>query len=411
MSNFERLTATSSQDVLSIIPFNLGFWPSASVVCIGVAGAAVRATLRVDLPDPEAGSLAGFAELVAQTLRNDPGANGTLLAIYGAQDWDGAGPGPAGALASVLAEELGRSGMPLRDGWYVGPEHWRHLHCVSAGCCPGAGQPLSGILTSTMSAELVFAGKSYEPDPAVRAAECVKPLPEPLARAIAAHTERAWPALAERALEARQFALLMQQWRLAMARLPQLPDPPAMGYLVASLRHATVRDAVQVMAAAGVQAAVRGAGFCGFLEASRGRSIRLAAPGPTAAERLLLDHEAAAAAGWESADYAAVLMAGTGGGPGPAPDWQRMEQAEALLRHLSRAADGSARAAALTMIGWIQWCKGRSSVAARYLHLALETCPGYRLAALLDELLAQGCVSGWATNPETAWRPSVGELG
>ncbi|WAP50887.1 DUF4192 family protein [Arthrobacter sp. ATA002] len=48
--------------------------------------------------------------------------------------------------------------------------------------------------------------------------------------------------------------------------------------------------------------------------------------------------------------------------------------------------------------------QGRGSRAQLYLARCLEAYPGYRLAELLDELLATGIFPLWARTAETAWR-------
>ena len=50
---------------------------------------------------------------------------------------------------------------------------------------------------------------------------------------------------------------------------------------------------------------------------------------------------------------------------------------------------GEAGAAALTGRGWIEWCRGKGSFAHALFNRAEAEHPGYRLAALLDELASR----------------------
>jgi hypothetical protein len=80
-----------------------------------------------------------------------------------------------------------------------------------------------------------------------------------------------------------------------------------------------------------------------------------------------------------------------------------MASLERILEQLGTAG-GEAGAAALTGRGWIEWCRGKGSYAHALFSRADEEHPGYRLAALLDELASRGTLCGWAGRRETAWQ-------
>jgi hypothetical protein len=86
------------------------------------------------------------------------------------------------------------------------------------------------------------------------------------------------------------------------------------------------------------------------------------------------------------------------------PDWKRLDALDVLLQDLAGRGGGEARAAALTLRGWIQWCRGSGSLADALLRQAETEQPGYRLAALLAELVHRGTLCGWAGNSGAAWR-------
>ncbi|MFQ4150344.1 DUF4192 domain-containing protein [Arthrobacter sp. LAPM80] len=87
-----------------------------------------------------------------------------------------------------------------------------------------------------------------------------------------------------------------------------------------------------------------------------------------------------------------------------APQWDRIDNSEKLLRQLLTIAAPTHAAAPLTMLGHICWWKGRGTAAANYMHVALTFDPDYHLAMLLDQMLGAGVVAGWAQHKNTAYR-------
>jgi len=109
--------------------------------------------------------------------------------------------------------------------------------------------------------------------------------------------------------------------------------------------------------------------------------------------------EGVARSGSVPAGYGEVLM-----GVAPdVPDWAGLEALDRVLGQLA-VLGGQAAAAALTMRGWVAWCRGRGSYAAAHLEQALELEPEYRLAELLLDLVGRGTLCGWAARKEAAWQ-------
>lgn len=91
------------------------------------------------------------------------------------------------------------------------------------------------------------------------------------------------------------------------------------------------------------------------------------------------------------------------------PDWKRVDRAEAMAFELMKVVPEGQRAPMLTLMGWLQWLKGSGTQAERYLKLALEDAPGYRLAVLLhEELISIVQIAEVAKNPDTAYRRPLG---
>lgn len=87
------------------------------------------------------------------------------------------------------------------------------------------------------------------------------------------------------------------------------------------------------------------------------------------------------------------------------PDWARVDRAQELAFELMKTTPEGQRAPMLCLIGWLDWLKGKSSFAARYLKLATDDVPGFRLASLLAELINRGLVADVARNRATAYTP------
>lgn len=91
-------------------------------------------------------------------------------------------------------------------------------------------------------------------------------------------------------------------------------------------------------------------------------------------------------------------------GEGIRPDWTRVDGAEEAARQLIAAAPESYRAPLLTVIGWLYYLKGQSSVAAEHFDAALEDVPGYRLAELMEELISHGKIAPVAADETTGFK-------
>lgn len=417
MTASDHLKIASPEDVLGFIPHSLGYWPTHSLVAMTMQGKRLGATLRVDLPaDGSPGSpdiFACFARTVAGYLEADEAADGVLLALFTGSDATVSGGEGAvwAALLEELEQALAESGMPVRDAWLIGAEHWRNAYCTDS-CCAPPGRPLDDIRNSRLNAEMVLRGSAVGPAPAD-----APPTSAPPADPALVEAEQEWfRLLSGHARDRFQFSQVLDVWTLVLRSPggPRLPMELA-GYLRASLRVPTWRDAVLVMAAAGSEAAEQGAADFGMFDSRAPGS----GPGATAPPVPLpplaglppLPQGNSAAGGPGPAG-------GGGSGAGPAvpgygevllglapsvPDWPRLASLDRILVQLG-GSGGEAGAAALTGRGWIEWCRGRGSFADALFRQAEAEHPGYRLAALLAELASRGTLCGWAARREAAWQ-------
>ncbi|MFW0771581.1 DUF4192 domain-containing protein [Paenarthrobacter nitroguajacolicus] len=410
MTSNRTLSIHQPEDILGYIPHMLGYWPEDSLVAITMQGKVLGATLRVDLPKLDSSkSRSGFADQIRNFLIADEEANGVVLAIYTDAGWaDGSVARQAIPLLSALQLSLDEVDLSVRDAWLVGTEYWRSAYCTDPGCCPLPGLPVDRIKNSRLSAELVYRGSSIGPSPR---SEHGKPQ---LARAgvldplvLAAESRYGKQILggwrSEPCLDA-----VLAVWHHVLKRceagyrLDPGTDADILGFLRTTLRVPSWRDAVVVMAAAGMESAKSGAAAFGLF-------VEDASDTPFNPQELGIQGIAFPAAKVQGGvkpsedvfTYGDVLL----GMQPEMPCWSTLDALQQVLAVLCIDGEsGVVPAAALTLQGWISWCKGRGSVAHACLTRAEAAQPGYRLAELLMDLLGQGTICAWARSSDTAWR-------
>ncbi|NUS37076.1 MAG: DUF4192 domain-containing protein [Pseudarthrobacter sp.] len=428
----ERLTIHGPEDILGFIPHSLGYWPESSLVAMTLHGTTLGATLRLDLPGPQAGAdPCAYARAVRRYLESDGEADGSLLAIFGGDSGTAVPPAYRPLLAQVRSV-LDQAGMPVREAWYVGDQYWRDAFCTEPSCCPFPGRPVQQIRDSRLNTEMVYRGSSVGPAP--RNSSVPAPAVSSLHLAAVRGEEAAWAEkLGSRTADRVQFHAVLDCWE-ALLRMPEtqpwLPEVERDAFLRATLLYTGWRDAVLIMAAAGRRAAEAGAEDFGTVTESSGapglrpRTTQggtlgeavagppvLRLPGPAAdppsggrirtgaSGRAMRLHKEGSPGGEAVPGWGEILM-----GVAPQlPDWSCLDKLDRVFEQLA-ALGGQPAAAALTGRGWISWCRGRGSYAAAYLEQALELDPQYRLAELLLELVARGGICGWAKRKEAAWQ-------
>ncbi|GAB3249867.1 DUF4192 domain-containing protein [Arthrobacter pigmenti] len=419
MSIAKPYGVSTAADVLSFIPHSLGYWPNESLVFITLTGKVSGATLRVDIPDePGPVALRSFVKQVRQYLTSDPTADGAMVAMYTDAGWSPRPAPPHQAVMDAVKAELAAAGMPLRDAWWIGSSGWGCYDCPGNGCCPPSGRPLEEITSSLLNAELIFQGSHYgsslealhEHQPAAGSSP-----DQGVDQAVAANLA----SIGTLWLQKDQFTATLAAWQVAMSGRNQRKHPPgsapdaqSTGFLLASLNNKMVRDCLLVQISVGLSTALTGAKFSGALESPGGfpvvpnglrRAFQVVSI-PGRSKRDTVDDSVEAAAAAVDADELMAFRDVLLGQHDGVPDWPTINRAAALFRSLLGYSSGTPAAALLTMLGWIEWIKGRGSSAGRYVATCLELDAEYELAVLLDELFSHGILPQWATRPGTAWR-------
>lgn len=156
-ASLPKLSVRTIGDLLSAVPYLLGFHPTESIVVVGFDGKRLTFAVRVDLPGAD----------------TDPPDRDALAAhiasVLSRQDIDAVtviGYGPdrsvAPAVASVSAA-LDRSGLKVLDLLRVADGRYWSYVCDDPGCCSPDGNPYDPT-SSEIAAAATYAGQVALPD-------------------------------------------------------------------------------------------------------------------------------------------------------------------------------------------------------------------------------------------------------
>jgi hypothetical protein len=164
-----RVKASTPDALLALVPHLLGFYPSLSLVVLGLGGRRhmVRVTFRYDLPDPADSALAAdLAEHAASVLRRQ---RLDLAALVGY--------GPAGLVVPVLATAvdcLTAEGVRLAEVLRADAGRYWSVLCDDPDCCPAEGRPFDPG-SHPLAAAMTGAGMPALPDRATLARTLLPP--------------------------------------------------------------------------------------------------------------------------------------------------------------------------------------------------------------------------------------------
>ncbi len=381
------IRTTEPRELLSLIPYQLGFAPQRSAVVISLRGARSRVGLiaRVDLADL-ADEQAG--PQVARTLVSHlvaDGARTSVLVLYTDDDARplGASRPEVRARAAFTAAADHLLGEP--ECWVVGPTGYFCLDCTDETCCPPGGRPLSDLTGTQVGAQMVLAGATI-----AGSREDLGDIPPApgearrSARRAAARWARRGAAAAGSELT-RWRAAGLALWRDELARAclthraddegaarePWVPTGSAVaGRLQAALADVLVRDAV----------------LLSFVEGTERVGDRVVA-------------------GDGGDDVGRVLRAIVDPVHGLPPDEHRAAAVRAVLGQVVAHTVRRGQAPALTLLAVLAWWQGDGALAGVLVDRALGSEPEHRLAALVQETLAAGMPPGWVRRDDG--RPRV----
>ena len=143
-------TLTSPHDLLSAIPFVVGFKPDDSIILISVKEDSVSMAMRIDFP-PSLDD--DQIELLMSHLKRDK-ADAVLAVFYLPLITS-----EKSLVIDLISNAIESRGMQLRESLVVANQRWRSLLCSDETCCPVEGSPLPDIQRSRIAVEQVALGK------------------------------------------------------------------------------------------------------------------------------------------------------------------------------------------------------------------------------------------------------------
>ena len=147
---------TSPNELLTVVPYLLGFMPANSLVTLCLSNNRLGLTQRLDLPRPENAHDVASA-LLPSLITENP--DSVILIGYEDQEGD--------SLLAVesLTAALKSSAIDIHDRIIVRDHRWRSLDCQNPSCCPAEGSPVPEPAdVSGVVAEFVGQGVSPHPD-------------------------------------------------------------------------------------------------------------------------------------------------------------------------------------------------------------------------------------------------------
>lgn len=355
------LSLSDIEDILAYIPHALGFHPTDSMVLLLVVGQRLEATMRVDLPEESLTDeqLDTWIRQVTNLTGQMPGIQSIVSVLYVPQVVRNESKGPYLRLIDRLAAQLESLDIMLQHSWCVDAQFiWDYDQPDAQALC---ARPVVDANTTNLS--MVLAGSAPLREPWDGCG-----IPEwPNAQDI---RERAKELVEDKGAGLTRWAELLNL-PVERALLYLHSDPDCAVELLRSLRWKIIRDLLPYLAGTDQDATQI------ILRLLTEEKDQKAVP---ELSNFLLGR------GWRS------------------PDWQRTERLWAVSRDLLGVARGNQRYALMCVLAWIEWARGRGSLALTLLDQVLRECEDYNLAVLLKQLLNTGVMPHWATDQLRAWR-------
>lgn len=360
----QPLSLSDCDDVLAYIPHALGFHPHNSLVLLLIVGQRLEATLRVDLPGeihPE--DRDAWLGQVLRLLERLPQVRSLVAVVYAPENSHNPLKVPYRQIIGALDQALESTDIDLRQAWCLsGNQVWDY-----ADDDVKISFPRPDVALGNTNLSLVLAGSA------------------PLDRPWDGTGIAEW----DNAEQIRQLAKTLDQD--VIDSLDQWAD---------------VLDMDVMKAKAFLHSSQSGA--AGMLAGLRKRIVRDVLPylaGVGAEQTIIMAERLCFNSGKDQAKPLADFLLGRGW---QGPDWRGIERLWSICRDLLGVALAEERHALLCILAWIEWSRGRGSMAIMLLDRVLDEQGDYRLAQLLRELMNRGAMPEWATDELRAWRAQMG---
>ncbi|WP_298461222.1 DUF4192 domain-containing protein [uncultured Cellulomonas sp.] len=330
------IRVNEARELLALIPHNLGFTPTDSLVVVSLRAPSGRVGLiaRIDLAHAFEAARTLTAHLIA-----DGATRAVVVAYTGDED-------AARAAAYAVTDHTAAAGLEHAGTFHVTDTTYRLLDTDTPAF------PVSDFDSTVIAATLVSHGSTYRTS---RDDLGVTPAPD-ADRATAAAARDGYDLFRPAALTEWRRTRSDMMCHLATGILPGA-TPQVAGRLAAALTDVTVRDAI-------------------LCDIAGGREV---------ADALVTDAA-------DTAAVAAVLAKIIDPTNGVAPDLIASDGHRMLLTYIAAHTDS---APAFTLLANLAWWHGAGAEANVHLHRALTIDPDYRLAQTLGQMLDLGLAPGW----------------
>ncbi|MBQ0905476.1 DUF4192 domain-containing protein [Micromonospora sp. U21] len=157
MSDKHRLPITSPADLITAVPYLLGFHPTDSLVLVGLTGPTVAVASRTDLPNP-ADAVDWADEVMPQQLRMLHHADVTATIVIGYGHATQVTPA-----VDTVTSRLRAAGFDVFDALRVTDRRYFSYLCQNPICCPIDGMPFDPD-RSDLALHAIVAGHTTLPD-------------------------------------------------------------------------------------------------------------------------------------------------------------------------------------------------------------------------------------------------------
>lgn len=394
------LRVREPQELLALIPFQLGFQPSESVVLVSLREPRhqVSLVMRVDLAElaqPDDGRQ--LARSMVSHVASDGGRD-TVVVVYTdtpvPPDRDGRSPAWR-AVGHYLGAAEGFLGAA--DLWVVSTTGYHALGCADPRCCPPGGRPITDLLSTVVGAEMVLAGAVVMPS---REQLAWTPRAAQRERRSANAAANRWRRRAEEDAAAEQRTWRQEGYAVWRTALDGTATAADLGRLEVALDDIAVRDAILLSLVPGVgdlperflaqslSASADGGAGDGGGGAGDGRGGDV--PGAQAARDRRRTDQAVGRA------ISAIVDPRSGVPPEEDLSSAAQRALEGVVAHGRRGR----QAPALTLLALLTWWQGSTARSGAFLERAQACDPGYRLAVLLSHALESGMPPGWVRRPQ-----------
>ena len=389
------------EDVLAYIQATLGFRPTDSLTIVAFAERQLSTVIRCDLPDalhkmlqsdtlesvtfldfgitePQELQLMELGKHLGELVAREPSTTGCLL-VYLATEVsvaDHLALAATGTVNAMLSAQFGLQNISVEESWLIHHQQLWHLRCASMIDCEIQGEALGDPESTELFQRLDPEGKTRQ-----RSRTAVgKLMFPPASRSSSKDVSSIYDLLEQRP---KVVLNRLQRWDERLSKGPAMLHSDHVAELLSTLEHPELRDAVLGIACFDLNTSIRG-----MLALGR------------------FSNEMAALSGLQSSDHDGVDLKGCLLGQSQRiPDWQRIAALERVCRQLLPLSDQVSGGGVAGLLVWIEWVRGRGSIALDYLRQARKHFPTERLLILLENVLRQGKVAAWATRTESAWSP------